>query len=67
MISEVVFESYHAQRYQDAGIDAVFVQDNISYSSEGVLRGLHYQLRFPQGKLVSVLEGSVFDVAVDIL
>ena len=60
------FESYNEDRYKAAGIDVVFVQDNISYSTEGVLRGLHYQLRFPQGKLVSVLEGSVFDVAVDI-
>lgn len=60
------FESYHEQRYQAAGMEGGFVQDNISYSTAGVLRGLHYQLRFPQGKLVTVLEGSVFDVAVDV-
>ena len=59
-------ESYHHQRYAEAGIDAVFVQDNHSRSSHGVLRGLHYQVRHPQGKLVSVVAGEVFDVAVDI-
>lgn len=59
-------ESYHHQRYAEAGIDAVFVQDNHSRSSRGVLRGLHYQIRHPQGKLVSVVAGEVFDVAVDI-
>ncbi|WP_028303977.1 dTDP-4-dehydrorhamnose 3,5-epimerase [Oceanospirillum maris] len=60
-------ESFNAERYQkEAGIDLAFVQDNYSRSSYGVLRGLHYQQNFPQGKLVSVLRGSVFDVAVDI-
>jgi len=59
-------ESYHHQRYAEAGIAAVFVQDNHSRSSHGVLRGLHYQVRHPQGKLVSVVAGEVFDVAVDI-
>ncbi|MBL8667159.1 MAG: dTDP-4-dehydrorhamnose 3,5-epimerase [Rhodospirillales bacterium] len=59
-------ESYHQGRYAGAGIDAVFVQDNHSRSSRGVLRGLHYQIRHPQGKLVSVVSGEVFDVAVDI-
>jgi len=49
-----------------AGIDAVFVQDNHSRSARGVLRGLHYQLRQPQGKLVRVTAGAVFDVAVDV-
>lgn len=60
------FESYSFEKYKKAGIDLPFVQDNISYSTRGVLRGLHHQLNFPQGKLVSVLQGSVFDVAVDI-
>lgn len=59
-------ETYHRQRYQDAGIAATFVQDNFSWSQVHVLRGLHYQLSRPQGKLVMVVEGRVFDVAVDI-
>ena len=59
-------ETYHAARYADAGIGAGFVQDNVSRSRRGVLRGLHYQLPHPQGKLVQVLEGEVWDVAVDI-
>ena len=59
-------QSYHQKQYQNAGIPAVFVQDNWSHSSKGVLRGLHYQLKNPQAKLVSVLRGEVFDVVVDI-
>ncbi len=59
-------ESYHAQRYAEAGLPDTFVQDNHSRSGRGVLRGLHYQLRNPQGKLVRVTQGEVFDVAVDI-
>ena len=59
-------ESYHQQRYQDAGLAASFVQDNHSRSLKGTLRGLHYQLDHPQGKLVRVIQGEVFDVAVDI-
>ncbi len=59
-------QTYHQQQYQDAGIPSVFVQDNWSHSSKGVLRGLHYQLKNPQAKLVSVLRGEVFDVAVDV-
>ncbi len=59
-------ETWHARRYQDAGIDAVFVQDNFSQSSKGALRGLHYQIQQPQGKLVRVVSGEVFDVAVDV-
>ena len=59
-------ETWHARRYADAGITTEFVQDNRSRSRRGVLRGLHYQLKRPQGKLVSVSAGSVFDVAVDI-
>jgi dTDP-4-dehydrorhamnose 3,5-epimerase len=59
-------ETFSAQRYQAAGINAVFVQDNHSRSRYGVLRGLHYQLQHPQGKLVSVVRGEVLDVVVDI-
>ena len=60
------FESYHAERYAQAGISAAFVQDNHSCSVRDTLRGLHYQLRRPQGKLIRVIRGNVFDVAVDI-
>jgi len=59
-------ETWHASRYAVAGLPATFVQDNYSGSVRGVLRGLHYQLRHPQGKLVRVVHGSVFDVAVDL-
>jgi dTDP-4-dehydrorhamnose 3,5-epimerase len=59
-------ESFHADKYKALGIDARFVQSNVSHSARGVLRGLHYQWPNPQGKLVSVLEGEVYDVAVDI-
>jgi len=60
------FESYHADRYAAAGLPARFVQHNHSCSAPGTLRGLHYQLRRPQGKLVRVLRGAIFDVAVDV-
>src|SRR3989441_9811107 len=60
------FESYHAARYAIAGLPERFVQDNHSRSVPGTLRGLHYQLLRPQGKLVRVVRGSVFDVAVGI-
>ncbi len=60
------FESYHEKRYRDAGISVSFVQDNHSFSKRGTLRGLHYQLKNPQGKLVRVASGEVFDVAADI-
>lgn len=59
-------ETWNAKRYAEAGLDVDFVQDNLSYSSYGVLRGLHYQQPNAQGKLVYVLQGSVYDVAVDI-
>ncbi len=59
-------ESWQAERYKQHGVMANFTQANISYSEQGVLRGLHYQYPQPQGKLVYVLAGSVFDVAVDI-
>lgn len=60
------YESYNQAKFHQAGIDARFMQSNVSRSAKGVLRGLHYQWPNPQGKLVSVLEGEVFDVAVDI-
>lgn len=59
-------EVYQAREFADAGITLPFVQDNQSQSRCGVLRGLHYQLRHPQGKLVRVLSGEIFDVAVDL-
>lgn len=60
------YESFRQQWFDDAGIDARFVQDNQSSSQKNVLRGLHYQIQKPQGKLVRVITGEVFDVAVDL-
>jgi len=59
-------ESFNRDRFEECGLPTEFRQDNHSHSVRGVLRGLHYQLRRPQGKLVSVIRGRVFDVAVDI-
>lgn len=59
-------ETYHIDKYREAGIAQPFVQDNFSFSQRGVLRGLHYQETHPQGKLVYVVSGEIFDVAVDI-
>lgn len=59
-------ETWQARAFAAAGIDLPFVQDNLSRSRRGTLRGLHYQIRQPQGKLVRVLAGAVFDVAVDL-
>lgn len=59
-------ESYQKNKFAEQGISADFVQDNHSSSIRGVLRGLHYQIRQPQGKLVRVIAGEIFDVAVDI-
>ena len=59
-------ETWHEQRYREAGLETHFVQDNLSLSRRGILRGLHFQNPGAQGKLVSVLEGEVFDVAVDL-
>lgn len=59
-------ESYHEQKYRQAGIDIVFVQDNHSLSARHTLRGLHLQKQYPQGKLIRVLEGEIFDVAVEV-
>ena len=60
------FESWNRQQFQNAGIPTDFVQDNHSRSRQGILRGLHYQTEQPQGKLVRVAAGEVFDVAVDL-
>lgn len=59
-------ETWQRERYREAGIDGEFVQDNHSRSRRGILRGLHYQIQQPQGKLVRVTVGEVFDVAVDL-
>lgn len=59
-------ETYNQRDMHEAGLDMVFVQDNQSMSTKGVLRGLHFQKQYPQGKLVRVIQGSVFDVAVDL-
>ena len=59
-------ETYNQNDMHEAGLDMVFVQDNQSMSTKGVLRGLHFQKRYPQGKLVRVIQGTVFDVAVDL-
>jgi len=59
-------ETHHQQHYTDAGLKVTFCQDNLSHSKKGVLRGLHYQLNHPQGKLIYAVTGKIFDVAVDI-
>ena len=59
-------EAFHLRKYKNIGIEQVFVQDNFSHSGHGIIRGLHYQLRHPQGKLIFVIKGEIFDVAVDI-
>jgi dTDP-4-dehydrorhamnose 3,5-epimerase len=59
-------ETYNQNDFMEAGIDTIFVQDNQSASSKGVLRGLHFQINHPQDKLVRVIKGEVFDVAVDL-
>ena len=59
-------ETYNARDMKEAGIDRVFVQDNQSASKRGVIRGLHFQIEHPQAKLVRVIKGEVFDVAVDL-
>ena len=59
-------ETYNQKDMHEAGLDMVFVQDNQSCSTKGVLRGLHFQKNYPQGKLVRAIRGSVFDVAVDL-
>jgi len=59
-------ETHHQKKYSEAGIDCKFVQDNLSFSEKNILRGLHFQKNFPQAKLISVIQGEIFDVAVDI-
>jgi dTDP-4-dehydrorhamnose 3,5-epimerase len=59
-------ETYHQQRYQEVGMDCRFVQDNLSFSVRDTLRGLHFQVKNPQAKLVYVVAGEIFDVAVDL-
>lgn len=60
------FEAYNKNTFRELGLDYDFVQDNQSFSTKGVLRGLHFQKQYPQAKLVRVLQGEVFDVAVDL-
>jgi dTDP-4-dehydrorhamnose 3,5-epimerase len=60
------YENYNQARYRDAGMNFVFVQDNHSRSSRGVLRGMHFQVMRPQAQMVTVMRGKVFDVAVDL-
>jgi len=59
-------ETYHVHKYPEAGVDQPFLQDNFSFSRRHVLRGMHFQSKYPQGKLVFVVQGEIFDVAVDI-
>lgn len=59
-------ETYHQDRYRRASIPQAFIQDNLSFSVQGTLRGLHFQIKRPQAKLVQVVSGEIFDVAVDI-
>jgi len=59
-------ELWNQKRFAEAGVDTEFVQDNVSFSRRGILRGLHFQNPNPQGKLVSALQGEIFDVAVDL-
>lgn len=61
-----LMETYNRSEMREAGLDMVFVQDNQSMSVKGVLRGMHFQKKHPQGKLVRVIRGTVFDVAVDV-
>ncbi|MGW8325171.1 MAG: dTDP-4-dehydrorhamnose 3,5-epimerase [Desulfobacterales bacterium] len=59
-------ETYNQDRYNKSGINATFVQDNLSYSMKNTLRGLHFQIKHPQAKLIQVISGKIFDVAVDL-
>ena len=59
-------EQYHESKYREIGVDCGFVQDNMSFSTQGVTRGLHFQFPLAQAKLISVVSGEIFDVAVDI-
>ena len=66
MRADIFMETYNYNDFAEAGIDCQFVQDNQSASKKGVLRGLHFQINYPQDKLVRVVNGEVFDVAVDL-
>ena len=59
-------ETYHLNRFESSGLSSVFVQDNLSFSVQNTLRGLHFQVTRPQAKLIQVISGEIFDVAVDI-
>ncbi len=59
-------ETYNQNRYSESGINTTFVQDNLSYSLKNTLRGLHFQIKHPQAKLIQVISGEIFDVAVDL-
>ena len=59
-------ETYHAQKFNEGGISAKFIQDNYVSSQKNILRGLHYQLEFPQGKLIRCVQGEILDISVDI-
>ena len=59
-------ETHHQNRFHTAGVDHIFVQDNLSFSKKGTLRGLHFQITQPQAKMVQAITGKIFDVAVDI-
>ena len=62
----IFMETYHEKKFRDGGITAKFIQDNYASSQKNILRGLHYQLKFPQGKLVRCVQGKILDIAVDI-
>jgi len=59
-------ETYHEKKFSDGGISTKFIQDNHASSQKGILRGLHYQLKYPQGKLIRCIQGEILDIAVDI-
>ena len=59
-------ETHHQKRYSQYGIDRNFVQDNLSFSSKNILRGLHFQQKYPQAKLITAIQGEIFDIAVDV-
>lgn len=59
-------ETYNKERYSEVGINDIFVQDNLSFSSRNVLRGMHFQIKYPQTKLLQVISGEIFDAAIDL-
>lgn len=60
------YEAYNKKEFEELGLDMNFVQDNVSFSSKNVLRGMHFQKKFPQGKLIQCLQGSIFDCVIDL-